>query len=220
MYVFAIIFTSQMGDADNTEPEEETAEHMFGTMGDSMMSLFTHGVLGDNLSQTLQAIIDFPNGEGGAAGLVLLWLFFVFFAISSMTLLNMLIGVLCEVITQTAESEKDSTQVRELRMCIEDAFAMIDEDDNGRVTEEEWIKMKDNELVRRQMISLGVEPAHMDQRLNQMQSTIFCTRGKKKSDNSHREGLSMEELLQKVIDLRPDKPASALDIELLAAKVQ
>merc|ERR1719174_277888 len=72
-YVFAIIFTSQMGDADNTEPEEETAEHMFGTMGDSMMSLFTHGVLGDNLSQTLQAILDFPNGEGSTTGLLLFW---------------------------------------------------------------------------------------------------------------------------------------------------
>merc|ERR1719183_951101 len=100
-----------------------------------MMSLFTHGVLGDNLSQTLQAIIDFPNGEGGAAGLVLLWLFFVFFAISSMTLLNMLIGVLCEVITQTAESEKDSTQIRDLTLSIEDAFDMIDTNGDERVCE-------------------------------------------------------------------------------------
>merc|ERR1719174_1832198 len=82
-YVFAIIFTSQMGDADNTEPEEETAEHMFGTLGDSMMSLFTHGVLGDNLSACLQALLDYPNGEDSDLGVLFLWIFLVFFATSS-----------------------------------------------------------------------------------------------------------------------------------------
>merc|ERR1719378_1144705 len=66
MYVFAIIFTSQIGDSANKDPEPETAEHMFGTMGDSMMSLFTHGVMGDNLMQTLQAILDFPDARAQA----------------------------------------------------------------------------------------------------------------------------------------------------------
>lgn len=222
IYVFAIIFTSFIGDATREEPEPETAEHMFGTLGDSMMSLFTHGVLGDNLSACLQALLDYPNGEGSDLGVVFLWIFLVFFATSSMTLLNMLIGVLCEVITQTAAEEKDSIQVGALRMCIEDAFESIDQNADGRVTEAEWSQIKQNKHVRQQLTALGVEPAHMDERLDQMQGTLF--RGRRNTlsgaQQSIDEGLSLEDLIIKVIDLRPDKPASALDVELLAAKVQ
>lgn len=94
MYVFAIIMVSIIGSPEaNRDAEEDTCEHMFGTMGDAMMSLFTNGVLGDNLSQAVQGILNFPNGEGSGTGVFLMWLFMLFFAISSMTLLNMLIGV-------------------------------------------------------------------------------------------------------------------------------
>lgn len=224
MYVFAIIFTSQIGDAANREPEPETAEHMFGTLGDSMMSLFTHGVLGDNLSATLQAILDFPNGEGAESSVLLLWLFMLFFAISSMTLLNMLIGVLCEVVTSTAASETDTMQVQELRMCIEDAFDDIDLNDDGQVTESEWSQIKNNPLVRQQMECLGVKATEMEDCLNQMQKTLFKKRrspskGSQKSNEDLDEGLSLEDLISKVTELRPDKPASALSVELLSAKV-
>merc|ERR1740138_1114279 len=57
MYVFAILFTSVVGDPDH-DAQPETCEYMFGTMGDAMMSLFTNGVLGDNLNMACQAILD------------------------------------------------------------------------------------------------------------------------------------------------------------------
>merc|ERR1712130_737344 len=85
MYVFAIIFTSHFGEPGGDEevpltPEQEamqeevealglsladsdaTAVQLFATIGHSMMTLFTNGVLGDNLAQTLNSI---KAGKGG-----------------------------------------------------------------------------------------------------------------------------------------------------------
>merc|ERR1719487_2467352 len=132
-----------------------------------------------------------------------------------MTLLNMLIGVQCEVITQTAEEEKESTQIRDLRLCIEDAFELIDVNRDNRVCETEWSEIKANKHVRNQLSALGVEADHMDERLDQMQQTIFNS----KEGANREDGLLLEELIQKVIEVRPDKPVSALDMELLKAKV-
>jgi len=236
MYVFAIIFTSTVGNADNNDPEPETAEHMFGSMFDCMMTLFTNGVLGDNLSATVQAILDYPDGKGSYTGNFLLWLFLLFFAISSMTLLNMLIGVLCEVITSTAGDEKETMQIRDLQICIEDAFNLIDTNLDGRVCEAEWSQIKESKFVRAQLGSLGGEATHMDERLHQMQQTLipkprcgcktstpiqFGTVPSNSAGSSidREEGLSLDDLISKVIDIRPDKPATALDLEILRAKV-
>jgi len=219
MYVFAIIMVSIVGDPEaNRVAEEDTCEHMFGTMGDAMMSLFTNGVLGDNLSQAVQGILNFPNGEGSGTGLFLMWLFMLFFAISSMTLLNMLIGVLCEVITQTAESEKGSTQIRDLTLSIEDAFDLIDTNLDGRVCEDEWSRIKHNPEVRSQFSHLGVVDSQMDDRLDEMQEVMFHGKhGNKKKERD--DGFPMPQLIEKVIAMRPDLPASALELEILRAKV-
>jgi hypothetical protein len=215
---------------------------MFGTIGDSMMSLYTHGVLGDNLSFCFQAILGFEGDKLFGfmpPNYFLMWLFFVFFFISSMTLLNMLLGVLCEVITQTAATEKDSARVRDLSFCIEDAFTIIDTNEDGRVCEAEWAEIKNNQKVRHQLTCLGVEHAYLDERLEQMQATIFgstkrpsknlgetgtvattAAGGTASQQTEHREeGLTMEELISKVIDARPDRPATALELEMLKKKV-
>merc|ERR1719271_2332511 len=71
MYVFAIVLTAQIGDPYAPEhtmdpywvtDEDPTAIELFGSLGDSMMSLFTRGMLADNLAETLQAIKD-AGGE-------------------------------------------------------------------------------------------------------------------------------------------------------------
>lgn len=222
MYVWAIIMTSIVGDNENTDPEPDTCEHMFGTIGDSLMSLFTNGVLGDNLSAAVQAILDYPNGEGSGTGLFLMWLFFVFFAISSMTLLNMLIGVLCEVITGTATTENENNVISGIRCCIEDAFYLIDTNQDGRICEAEWGQIKNNTQVRAQLSALGVDNEHMDERLDQIGTSLFQKHQSaftKDDIDKTPVGYDLDDLINKVVDIRPDKPASALDLELLRAKV-
>jgi len=76
MYVFAIVFTAQLGHSESPEKLEAdpywvrdtdpTAQELFGSLGDSMLSLFTRGMLCDNLAETLEAIKD-RGGEYACA---------------------------------------------------------------------------------------------------------------------------------------------------------
>eukprot|EP00929_Paragymnodinium_shiwhaense_P032723 TRINITY_DN18104_c0_g1_i1.p1 TRINITY_DN18104_c0_g1~~TRINITY_DN18104_c0_g1_i1.p1 ORF type:complete len:542 (+),score=150.10 TRINITY_DN18104_c0_g1_i1:164-1789(+) len=224
MYVFAIVFTSQLGFPGAREPregmeeEDPTGVMMFASMFDSMMTLFTNGVLGDNLAQTLMAI-KAPMGpppegsDGGGVGMM--WLFIIFMLIAQFTLLNMLIGVLCQVIDDSAREEEETNKIVELRSCLEEAFHEIDTSNDGRICQEEWEKMKQNANVRASLAKLRVE-SNLDERLNQMQETLFGD-----ADGQDRElGLTLETFMDRVVELRWDTPAGALDIEMLKSLVK
>lgn len=260
IYVFAIIFTAQLGEyyapeyehPDGTyweRDDDPPAVELFGTIGDAMMTLFTRGVLGDNLAETLEAIKDrgtkCPDGakdmnltdreeacvrDGGS--LFLFWVFIVFFIITALTLLNMLIGVLCEVITESARQENESTAIKELDKDMRVAFATVDVSQDGLITRAEWSKMTDHKSFRASMVNLGVEEQHMDERLEQIQESLFGVLDREqemagpdevvpmgKSGQPQRVGLSIDEFVAKVAEIRPDTPASALDIEVLRIQI-
>jgi len=219
-WVFAIIFTSQLGIPGYARPEgveDATAPELFSDIGSSMMTLFTNGVLGDNLAQTLDAI--------KADSLLLMWAFIVFMVMSGMTLLNMLIGVLCQVIDDSSREEAESRQLNDLRICLIDAFHHTDESQDGLITEEEWMNISTNPDVQASLMKLGVEESMMEERLAQMQDALFHRKKQPGDDENAPEidrnkGLTFDEFVDQVIDLRMDTPASALDVEMLKSAVK
>lgn len=250
MYVFAIVFTGTLTDkekyprtpycskeiaaglneTDDCLPDGEfgeLAQDLFATMGDSLMSLFTRGVLGDNLDETVDAIME--------QSIPLMWAFFIFLIITFATLLNMLIGVVCEVISDAAAEEEEGEKVNTLSEVFQETFTAIDENMDGRVTMDEWKKIKSNDKVRKSLAGIGIEDDRMEERLDQMSKMLFDgedaeeeelgkpgfagTSSMTSTQTSGRNGLSVDELIQKVINIRPDQNASALDLELLRAQV-
>jgi len=268
MYVFAIVFTAQLGDheaPEHTVFKEEgpywerecdgddcdpTAVELFGSLGDSMMTLFTRGMLADNLAQTLEAIkdrggklecptADDPVIDGATIGdcarvdgsLWLAWLFILFMIISAFCLLNMLIGVLCEVIQQSAAKELETNQLQELKANMAVAFEALDASGvkDGLITAAEWENFQKMNVVRKSLEDLGVEEKYMEERLEQIKETLF---GCLADDDTAleqivpvgtytgRSGLTFEQFMQKVVEIRPDTPAGALDIEILRVRVE
>jgi Na+-transporting methylmalonyl-CoA/oxaloacetate decarboxylase gamma subunit len=216
IYVFAILFTSQLEDRKEyplTEEGEE-AQDLFATLGCSMMSLFTRGVLGDNLSETVQAILD--------KSVWLMWAFWVFFIITFATLLNMLIGVLCEVISSSAEDEAEQESVKSIRDDLETAFDELDEDSNGMVTNREWDQMKRHPKVFSKLCAIFED--RVDERLEQIEELFFgkdfvgvqADDGDKRPDN----GLPLDDVIDQIIAMRPNQTASALDMEMLHRNVE
>jgi len=233
MYVFAIIFTGTFADrtkypltpychheearGDNLSDDcvddpagfGELGQDLFASMGDSVMTLFTRGVLGDNLDETVQAILD--------QSLVLMWLFFIFFAITFATLLNMLIGVICEVISDSAAEEEEENSRHMIEDTIVNAFHDIDQNSDGTVCVDEWNQMCDNPDLRLTMTKIGIEEEMMEERLQQMSAMLFVDQ-EVDEETGERAGLTLDQLVQRVVDIRPDQDASALDLELLKAQ--
>lgn len=243
MYVFSIIFTGSFSDREQypltpycsneiaqglNESEGCLGDTEFGelgqdlcaSMGDTFMTLFTRGVLGDNLDETVQAILD--------QSVMLMWVFLIFLIITFATLLNMLIGVICNVISEAASDEEEQEAANSLRDTIEEAFAQIDSDHNGLLSSQEWQQIKDDEKVREAFRNIGVEEERMEERLEQMHDMLFMDEDPddeefpdedlQKSDSA--QGYTVEELIAKVSTIRPDQNASALDLELMQAQIK
>merc|ERR1719253_1370191 len=172
------------------------------------MTLFTRGVLGDNLDETVQAILD--------ESVWLMWAFFIFFAITFATLLNMLIGVICEVIQDAAEEEEQNENETLLKKTIEETFNDIDLNSDGKVSRAEWEQIKDNDKVRSTLTKLGWEDSLLEEKLEQMKNFLFL---EKDVDEAEEFGLGVTDLTNKIVEMRPDADASALDLELMKSQV-
>mmetsp|Transcript_74104 Transcript_74104/g.176524 ORF Transcript_74104/g.176524 Transcript_74104/m.176524 type:complete len:679 (+) Transcript_74104:241-2277(+) len=197
--------------------------HIFGSLGSSMMTLFTNGVLGDNLYQTL----DIVWADGDIQGLLMYWLFGIFFLLTALTLLNMLIGVLIDTISQTAKGEASSMWETDFKFCMENAFAKIDTDESGTVTLQEWIHIREDEEVRRTLaFDLQCDEESVDIQMDKIEAVLFCGdsgASAKKSvfkslhnDQGQQEnGVDFNSFVQSMLELRPDKQATPLDLALL-----
>mmetsp|Transcript_52529 Transcript_52529/g.122946 ORF Transcript_52529/g.122946 Transcript_52529/m.122946 type:complete len:591 (-) Transcript_52529:118-1890(-) len=233
-YVFAIIFTTQLACVPSDDCYEDPppvcediaagddtyAPCMFGDLGSAMMTLFTNGMLGDNLYQTLDVIKE----AGTNSAIYMYWLFIIFFGISALTLLNMLIGVLCDTISNTANNERRNYQVDNFKANMSDAFKKIDVDQSGYITFAEWKKIKDEEDVKRFLADdFEIDEDEVTKTMGKMETVIFSDgslgggRSSLYSDSEYEEdkGLTHETFIKHMIELRPDRKATPLDIEML-----
>jgi Ca2+-binding EF-hand superfamily protein len=123
--------------------------------------------------------------------------FMVFVLISSFTMLNMLIGILCEVVQKTSEGEKLKNHTARIREAISALFTTIDEDGSGTISREEFAEMKNNEEVTGALAELQVRPKNFD---------MYADLMFKEEDT-----MTVENLCSLIMQLRPGHQVCALD---------
>eukprot|EP00927_Polykrikos_kofoidii_P031925 TRINITY_DN27333_c0_g1_i1.p1 TRINITY_DN27333_c0_g1~~TRINITY_DN27333_c0_g1_i1.p1 ORF type:complete len:555 (+),score=85.18 TRINITY_DN27333_c0_g1_i1:139-1803(+) len=190
-YVFAVVFTGsyqKVAGRKYTDLQVEL-EGFFGTVGMSMFTLFCNGTLLDDLAPLVSAIRK--------DSVILLMVFFVFIALSSFTVLNMLIGILCEVVENTGNEEKDKALRESLYDVLTRAFEKFDKDESLLISQAEFDDVcKDAAALKTLQDQLGIDPAC----LAAMKDLIFT------QDHESRQ-LSFEEFLEVLIKLRPGEKA-------------
>jgi len=252
-YVFSLVFTGVLfsdreytgrrllprllasADADEAG-EDPTAEEMFCTLFSAMMTFFTNGVMQDNLAQTVTAIKD--------SSLFLFWMFVVFVIIASVTLLNMLVGVLCQVIEVNTLREETRARDRLVRETLLQAFEEMDDSNDKRISEEEWQEQKNDKGFRGLFLALfpGLREDELAMQLEKLEEALFkkkkkpeysprgimdhapvhlfmrdtSTLSSEKVDNS----ISFDHFVDSVIALRWDGNAGVLDVEMMASEAR
>lgn len=265
MYVFAIIFTGQLGDPTlDLYPEEPainlknltrgelismiedlqgqvcgsslTSAQMFASMGDSMMSLLTNGLLGDGLAVACTSILN------GSQGIFLFYLFILFMCISSFTLLNMLIGVVCQVIEATAKSQEEIHKASTIRQVIKEALATVRKDrnealatvrrcDDGStedlISKDDWDEISNKETVKDTLVGLGMERYLVHHWLSNFGRLTFEGSGEDGKDSAEvgKDGqqctrYTLDTIVDKVFELRWDKAASIFDVTMMTRSIE
>ncbi|CAE7244692.1 Cacna1d [Symbiodinium pilosum] len=221
-YVFAIIFTSQLGTPNYTRPpdlidaEDPLAPELFSDMGSSMMSLFTHGILGDNLHYFLITLRE--------DSIPLMWLGIVFLVLCGISLLNMLIGILCQVIADSSEEEAKAREQTDLERLLLELFQAADTNGDGAISEEEWSRVASSGRCQRLLQRLDLdERKPVADRLSELQKTIFG--GIRDDDDSEELAgkkvfLDFDQFQSQVLDLRKNAGIGPFDLRRLETKVQ
>jgi len=129
----------------------EIGEEYFYSVPSSMHALLLHGTLMDEMA-------DIVNGLG-ASNPFFPVVFYLFLLISSLTVMNMLIGVLCEVVAAVAATEKEESSVAYVKWQIRDIMKKggLDLDGDGMISKEEFVKILDNPQATRTLSNAGVD---------------------------------------------------------------
>jgi voltage-gated sodium channel len=154
VYIFAIILNLVLGQDDGLN------DQLLGDVGlkfDSvtrcMWTLTIAGtLLLDGSGDVLTTLMYTPNFRCRVACMV----FMLFILLASITVLNMLIGVLCEVVSQVARNEKDEAAIRLVKDSILMDLLKFDDGD-GLITHEELMKVMNDRDSKKVLSSLNVD---------------------------------------------------------------
>lgn len=129
IYVFGIVLQMVMSDtAMGTELEDR-----FQSLTWCMWTLLMDGTFMDSTSFVLSTLIRMWKAETILACL----LFMAFILLSAMTVMNMLIGVLCEVVSAVAQDERDEAAIKLVKKTILVELKKFDADGDGLISRKE-----------------------------------------------------------------------------------
>jgi len=132
---------------------DESLHEYWGTVSKCMMTLMGNGTLVDNITDVMRGLA-WSHVPAFIA-------FIVFVLFSSLTVLNMLIGVLCEVVGAVAEAERQSSALTKLKANLLGMLKSIDTDGSGDISQDELCSIIEREECARVIRSLKIDLPEM-----------------------------------------------------------
>lgn len=148
----------------------------------------------------LDALSDFmiPVKEQSTPCFCLCWLYI---CLASMTVMNMLIGVLCEVISAVAQEEKEGMTVDKVHEQFGEIVQELDENGDGTLSWEEFQKIMDHKSALDALEGVNVDPEAMID----MAEDFFWEDGEPVT-------VTFVEFMNMVLDLRGGQQATVKDV--------
>jgi len=141
-FLFGVVFRMQVG--GNAELDE-----LIPSVAEAMLLLLLHGTLLDSPAENVEDL--------GKHSAFLVFAFLVFIFLSSFTVLNMLIGILCGVISTVTATEKEQAEVQYLRGTMLELLECYDQNEDNTINQEEFEVLMSNPEVHLILSSFGVD---------------------------------------------------------------
>ncbi|CAE7422041.1 CACNA1H [Symbiodinium sp. CCMP2456] len=226
-YVFAIIINMFLRDikypmcsdgnvsSGSCSEEGNMMERKFNTLGVSMWSLALHGTFMDAISDLLEDMRDLENLETGG-GWVLAWsmifVFFLYVLLTNITVMNMLIGIVCEVVSEVKLSDEKNTAVVYLKRNLRNLLIELDEDNNNQISKRELHAASRLPRAREVLKELDVNVDN----LIVLTEPLF----EQDADAGREQEVTREELLNVILDMRGDRDVRMEDIVELRCDIR
>jgi voltage-gated sodium channel len=185
MYIFAIIFVSLV---DGTELQEI----YFSGVVESMIVLLVYGTLLDNIGLLL-------NDLRQKGDFSLFTVFLLFVLLSAFMVLNLVIGVLCEVVAEVSATEKEAIAMEGAVQKFAALLSELDENNDGQIGKEEFMQIVSHPTALGILPGLGLDPKSLVDHVE----TIFP---------GGRTELDMDEFWEAIVKFRSSHTATLRDI--------
>jgi hypothetical protein len=195
VYVFAIILLVVLSFTENFVNATPTLSSRFSNLTTTMMTLLIDGTFMDSIGALSRSLADIPNGVVRCFSLLILW---VFVLLSALTVMNMLIGVLCEVVSAVAERESEDAAIKLVKDTVLVMLKRLDEDNSGYISMDELSHVFENEEALDVLRSLDVDVTHLVDQLGMFFDVA--------------ENLSIPLIMNLILMLRGTRPVTMRDM--------
>eukprot|EP00928_Gymnodinium_smaydae_P011597 TRINITY_DN14262_c0_g2_i1.p1 TRINITY_DN14262_c0_g2~~TRINITY_DN14262_c0_g2_i1.p1 ORF type:complete len:608 (-),score=116.40 TRINITY_DN14262_c0_g2_i1:195-2018(-) len=195
LYVFAIMLRQLSVDT-------LAGAKYFESITSAMYSLLIHGTFLDNLGPVAE--------DMRASSYVCFVAFYTFVCIAALMVMNMLIGVLCEVVAAVAETEQEEMTVSFVKDRMEKIVKCIDEDGDCFISKAEFIKLLESPEAVLCMNDVGVDPIGL------VDFADFIFDG----EDGQKVELSFDQFMEVVLQLRGSNTATVKDVMTLQKVVR
>merc|ERR1719265_2229468 len=113
-----------------------------------MFSLIIMGTILDDVTYCS----DIIRGDGKASMIVA---FLIYIVIASFMMMNMLLGILVEVVGNSAEGEKKIMKEANFREAVTDILLMMDKNTDASISKDEFKDMRGNEALSKVLADMG-----------------------------------------------------------------
>lgn len=194
VYIFAIAFVQLL-------METQVGQEHFNTVPKAMYTLIVRGALMDNIG----AISDTIGDESIIIGM----LFYVFVLVASLTILNMLIGVLCEVVSAVASVEKEAMTISMVKSQLMKVVEEIDENGSMTISKDEFLQILEVPRAAAHLSAVGVDVVG----LVDFADFIFDRSDEGDDDSVQKEvELTFTEFMEIILSLRGSNNAMVKDV--------
>jgi len=195
IYVFGIAFTQLCAGTG--------CEASFPDVPAAMHTLLLNGALMDSLGTIVE-----PLQQQSPA---LLLLFYGFLLLAAMTLMNMLIGVICEVVSAVAATEREAMTLGFVKERIKELMALGDDNADCQITKKEFLNLLSNKAATTILEDVGVDVVG----LVDFADTIFEADCSDEFGEPQQKVLSFADFMGVILDLRGSNTATLRDITQL-----
>lgn len=198
-FTWSILFTSEYHQgklADDELGDDQPAEIVFGSMGKSMKNLLIMGTILDDVTYCADAIRASDN-------IGMLIAFVLYILLSSFTMLNMLVGILVDVVQTVLENERTQRASQHASTSIQKLFFTLDRDGSGTISRQEFMSMRENNIAMKALEAIDIRKSDF---------AVYAGLLLEPDESGQESVMTLEKLKAMTGRLRPNAAVTALDL--------